>query len=597
MGEIRCEINFPLLPTLTATDRARHAFSRPLAVHMARRIEEVLPVMRSVEAASAQGHWCVGFVSHEAAPAFDSALVTQTAGGRPLAWFAEFSGPEAHELAGPPPLSGAPVDAANFSLSDWRSDTSGTEFRDRVESIRADILEGRFYQVNFTTRLAAEFKGDALAFHRTLQQEQPNGYQAFIDTGDTQVLSVSPELFFSLREGVVTTQPMKGTAPRGDTPEADERITYDLTHSEKERAENLMIVDLLRNDLSRIAEPHSVEAPSLFTLHALPSVWQMTSTVRATLRAGLGLTDVFRALFPCGSVTGAPKVEAMKAIRDLEGAPRGIYCGAIGFVAPHGVACFNVGIRSVWIEQGLATCGVGSGITFDSTVAGEAAELEYKGRFARRAAKPFELLETIRLEEGRCRLRDRHLARMENSARHFRFDFERAMAAAELNRLETQYPRGVWRIRMLADRAGNMRSEVRSLDAAPLDPVFVIADSPIASQDEFLQHKTTRREVYEAHSARHASAFDVLLWNERDELTEFTRANLVLKRDGLLWTPPTNCGLLNGTLRDELLATGVIRERLLYREDLDHAETIWWVNGLRGWVAIQLSGTAMVRAA
>jgi para-aminobenzoate synthetase/4-amino-4-deoxychorismate lyase len=587
MNNIRCEIDFPLLATLTPSERLRHAFADPLAVHCARRPGEVMPVLDAAAAAGARGHWCVGFVAHEAAPAFDHALVTKPVDGAPLAWFAEFAAPVSTLLA--------PSVQNTYQLGDWRTDTNHDEFRQKVESIRADIRDGRFYQVNLTTRLSADFAGDAHAFYRALQAAQPDGYHTFIDTGDAQLLSVSPELFFTLHDGKVTTQPMKGTAPRGDTPEADERIAWELTHSEKERAENLMIVDLLRNDLSRIAEPRSVEVTSLFALQPLPSVWQMTSTINAKLREGLGLPDVFRALFPCGSVTGAPKVEAMRAIRDLEAAARGVYCGAIGYVAPGGGAraraCFNVGIRSVWLENGRAHCGVGGGITHDSTVGGEWAEVMYKSRFVRRASKAFELLETIRLEGGSYRLMERHLSRMENSARHFRFRFDVRRVTVALDQAAAAHASGTWRVRLLVDRAGVPRVETLALDSLPDTPTFELAQSSISSDDEFLLHKTTRREIYQTHAPRDAKVFDTLLWNERGELTEFTRANLVVAIDGVRLTPPLSCGLLNGTLRDELVGCGELVERVLFAADLARAEAIWWLNGVRGWVAVRQAGS------
>ena len=594
MTPIRCEIDFPMLATLTPSERLRHGFANTRAVHVATKSGDVAHVLAAVSRASLAGYWCVGFVAHEAAGAFDSALTTQVPRSGPLAWFAEFAAPSTTfyplnaDSASIAPEGG---DGVKYRVGEWHSDIDHLQFRDKVESIRTDIREGRFYQVNLTTRLFADFSGDALAFYRALQLAQPNGYHAFIDTGSAQLLSVSPELFFTLHGGKVTTQPMKGTAPRGDTPEADERIAWALTHSDKERAENLMIVDLLRNDLARIAMPNSIEVAALFALQPLPSVWQMTSTINATLRAGLGLADVFGALFPCGSVTGAPKVEAMRAIRDLETAPRGAYCGAIGYVAPavdgQIRACFNVGIRSVWIEEGRATCGVGGGITWDSTVEGEWAEVIYKSRFAKRASKSFELLETFRLEEGGFALLEPHLARMDNSARHFRFSFEQSRAVETLNRLKREYPRGVWRVRLRLDRQGGLRAEAIALDEIPANANFRLADAPISSADEFLLHKTTRRESYERHAPAGQAEFDTLLWNERGELTEFTRANLVMQIDGVLWTPPVTCGLLNGTLRDELVAWGVLQERVLVRADIARAEKIWWLNGLRGWVELQ----------
>ncbi len=467
-----------------------------------------------------------------------------------------------------------------------------TEFARCVEAIRADIHDGRFYQVNYTTRLNATFSGNALAFYRALQAAQPRGYHAFIDAGAFQLLSVSPELFFCMRDGVVTTQPMKGTAPRGDTPQDDAALADMLTHSAKERAENLMIVDLIRNDLSRIATLRSVEVPHLFSLHALPSVWQMTSTVCATLRPNLALKDVFAALFPCGSVTGAPKVEAMRAIADLEASPRGVYCGAIGVVAPGGAACFNVCIRSVWIDNAaatrVATFGVGSGITYDSTVAGEAAELVYKSRFVQRASTPFSLIETIRLEDGEFKLLERHVRRMENSARHFRFAFDAAALHEALAGVRVAHPSGVWRVKLTSDASGALGVTASVLDHTPSLRKVGIAASAISSTDEFMQHKTTRRESYDRHAPA-AGVWDTLLCNERGELTEFLRANLVLDIDGKRLTPATSAGLLNGTLRDELLAQGAISEAVLRRNDLTRASTIWWVNGLRGELVVTLA--------
>jgi para-aminobenzoate synthetase / 4-amino-4-deoxychorismate lyase len=289
-------------------------------------------------------------------------------------------------------------------------------------------------------------------------------------------------------------------------------------------------------------------------------------------------------------------VEAMRAIRDLEVAPRGAYCGAIGYVAPavNGQvrACFNVGIRSVWIARGRATCGVGGGITWDSTAEGEWAEVIYKSRFARRASKPFQLFETIRLEEGSFSLLERHLARLENSARHFRFVFDRTRIHAMLASTASEHAQGVRRVRLLLSANGNVAIEAFPLEETPAAPLFRLADEPVSSADEFLLHKTTRREIYERHAPPGQSAFDTLLWNERGELTEFTRANLVIELDDALFTPPTSCGLLDGTLRGELLESGVLR-----REDLARATRIWWLNGLRNWVEVKPVAGALALAA
>jgi para-aminobenzoate synthetase/4-amino-4-deoxychorismate lyase len=578
---IVCDIDFPELATLTPAERLRRRFAHPLAVHVARELRDVKPVLDAVEAAAARGRWCIGFMAHEAASAFDAAFAVQDDCPTPLAWFAEF---DAMPNATPPDMPRA------FHVGAWQGDTDYVRYASAVESIRTDIHNGRFYQVNFTSRLTAAFEGDAYCFFRALQREQPNGFHAYIDTGEGALLSVSPELFFEWRDGHVVTQPMKGTAPRGDTPAEDERIAWTLMHSEKERAENLMIVDLLRNDLSRFARPRSVEVSNLFALQPLPSVWQMTTTISAGLRADTRLVDVFTALFPCGSVTGAPKVEAMRAIRDLEAHPRGVYCGAVGFVAPGaecGIqACFNVGIRTLWIRNGHASCGVGGGITFDSSIEGEWAEMHYKSRFAIRAARAFELLETLRLEDGVYALRERHLARMEKSARHFRFEFHREQAYAALDELSDTHGNGLWRVRLLVARDGCTRTEAKPLDALPKRLRCRLADAPVTSADEFLRHKTTRREIYELHAPSSQVEFDTLLYNERGELTEFTRANLALTIDGQRVTPPLSCGLLDGTLRASLIERGELVERIVQRDDLQCATRIEWINSVRGCVEV-----------
>ena len=579
---VRCEINFPAASG-SDTARFKAKFTNPIAIHAAYEINAVKAALEAAEAATARGHWAVGFVSYEAAAGFDSALRTAPADrATPLAWFAEFAAPNALETVEP---------AGTFELGPWQSDTDAANFAHAVETIRADIVEGRFYQVNFTTRLAADFAGDALALFRALQKAQPDGYQLFIDAVDFKVLSVSPELFFSLNDGVITTQPMKGTAPRGDNATQDEAIAHALTQSPKERAENVMIVDLLRNDVSRIAQAHTVKVPYLCALTALPTVWQMTSTIQATIKNDVSICDIFAALFPCGSITGAPKVEAMKAISALEHAPRGLYCGALGYMAPEGAACFNVAIRSVWLSDNKAQCGIGSGITYDATVQGEAAEIAYKARFLHRASKPFSLFETMRLENGEVHLLDAHLTRLKNSARHFQFAQPLEINITQaLATIQTQHATGVWRVKLSACADGAVTATAAAIDPVPQHAVVQLATTSVSQHDEFLQHKTTRRETYEAHApAANAGIWDTLLWNEAGELTEFTRANVVLELDGARYTPPLHCGLLNGVMREQWLTQGVVLERMLYRVDLERATKIWWVNSLRGAVEVTIA--------
>lgn len=540
---------------------------------MAQRLEEILPVLAAADAAARQGSWVVGFVAYEAAPAFDRALpVRPPCDGFPLAAFAVY------DAADPSPASGS----GDFRCSPWRAEVSQARFNADMAAIDADIRSGRFYQTNHTTRLRAEFAGQAVALFDALIGAQPDGYGCFLDGGDWQILSVSPELFFDwLPDGLLTTRPMKGTAARCADQAADAAAADALAASAKERAENLMIVDLLRNDLSRVAQTGSVAVPALFSIEALPSLWQMTSTIQCRTRPGLNLADVFAALFPCGSITGAPKVTAMQSIVEREISPRGPYCGALGVIRPGGHATFSVGIRTVVVMGDKAECGVGSGITVDARPAAEYAEWQAKRRFLWRASAGFQLIETLRLEGGEYWLLERHLARMAASAEHFGFAWHREQAARVLAELAREKADGAWRVRLLADRQGGLIAEAHGLEPTPAEYRVRLATAPVPSEDEFLHHKTTERSVYAPHGPE-AGLFDVLLYNERDELTEFTKGNVVVELGGRLLTPPLACGLLPGVLRAELLAKGEIEEAVVTRTDLVRATGLWFINGVRG---------------
>lgn len=562
--------------------RLRLHLSRPVEILAANRLEEVAAVIAAAEAHARAGRWVAGFVAYEAAPAFDPAFrVLPPVDFLPLAAFLVHESPDDDESSG-----------GDFSCGPWRLSTPQPRVAASMDAIHRGIAGGDYYQVNLTTRLGADFAGAGAALFAALRAAQPDAYGAHLEGDGWQLLSVSPELFFDWQpDGTLTTRPMKGTAPRHADAMADAAAAEQLRASAKERAENLMIVDLLRNDLARVAATGTVRVPRLFDIEALPSAWQMTSTVQATSRPGTRLADVFRALFPCGSVTGAPKVAAMAAIAALEDAPRGAYCGAIGVIRPGGHASFSVGIRSVVIDRhGHAECGIGSGIVFDSTVEQEYAEWLVKRRFLLRATADFKLLETLRLEDGAYWLRERHLARLCASAEHFGFACDSARVDAALDVLAAQLPGDAWRVRLLLDRHGDTTTEAYALEALPTPLRFVLAAAPVDSSDEFLRHKTTRRAVYQSHLPP-AGCFDTLLWNERGELTEFTRGNLVVEIAGRRVTPPVACGLLPGVLRAELLARGEIHERVVYRDELALATGVWFINGVRGMLRLEAAAT------
>jgi para-aminobenzoate synthetase/4-amino-4-deoxychorismate lyase len=582
---VRARIDFPD----ETGARLDLTFSEPRRILTARRATAVPAVIADAEAQALRGAWVVGCVAYEAAPAFDAALVTRPSPEVvPLAIFAVYDRPDA---------PGDVDERGDFACGLWRMATGKDVITANIHAIRRRIAEGDYCQVNLTSRLTAEFSGNAAALYQSLRQSQPGGYCAFLDNGDWQVLSVSPELFFDWQsDRALTTRPMKGTAPRHGHSMEDEAAACGLLASEKERAENLMITDLLRNDLAQVAVTGTVRAPKLFEIEALPTAWQMTSTVQCATRPGIGLADIFRALFPCGSVTGAPKVAAMKAIAELEQAPRGIYCGAVGLLRPGGRATFNVGIRTVVIdrERGLAECGIGSGITFDSNAEDEYAEWLVKRRFLLRASANFQLLETLRLEAGSYPLLARHLARLAASAGHFGFPVDEARVIGALDELAAGHGIGVWRVRLLADRQGRLQTECHVLEPSPAEAAVVLAGVPVDAADEFLRHKTTQRTVYQRHQPP-AGIFDTLLWNDGGEVTEFTRGNVVLELDGRRVTPPLACGLLPGVLRAELLERREIVEQTVPVAALSRATGLWFINGLRGWVPVHLTRDGHIR--
>lgn len=566
--------------------RLRRAFGKPRQTLAALEAAQVRPVLDAVQAAAAQGFWCVGYLRYEAAPGFDTALAVHEAQG-PLACFGVY------DEALPWPVE----DEVGAVQVQWQAACSRAAFDTALDHIHRAITAGALYQVNFTAPLHGILHGEleggaALAFFAALQRAQPAGYAAFLDTGEEQLLSVSPELFFDWDGSRILTRPMKGTAPRGATPAEDAALAQALRASPKERAENVMIVDLLRNDLSRIAEPFSVQVPRLFHTEALPTVWQMSSDVQARTRAGCSLADVFAALFPCGSVTGAPKVSAMQMIRALEPEPRGAYCGAFGVVYPgeNGVrATFNVPIRTVTLRGGAATCGIGSGITSGASADAEWQEWRHKRAFLERASMPFELLETLALEGGHLRDVPAHLARMAAAAAHFAYPWSLGEVQRCLQQLVQTHPEGAWRVRLLLDVRGRARSEAFILPPSPQRVRLQLARSAMEdAHGEFVRFKTTRRAHYDAFAPADEGIFDTLLWNARGEITECTRGNIAMLLDGRWVTPPLHCGLLDGVGRARALQTGRLSEGVVRLEDLPQVQAMAFVNSLRGWIAAEL---------
>ncbi len=543
---------------------------------------EVVPVLDEVDRVTAAGCWAFGYVAYEAAPGLDPGLTVaaRPAGDPlPLAVFGVTDPPL--EVPVVPPTGGE-----GHAVGPWRRGWSEAGHRAAVERVRAHIAAGDTYQLNLTVRMRAPVSGDLRRLYADLAWAQAGPHAALLDLGRHVVLSASPELFFRWTGDALLTRPMKGTARRGATPAEDEAARARLLASEKERAENLMIVDLLRNDLGRLAEVGSVDVPALFTAERYATVWQLTSDVTARTRPGTGLVDVFRALFPSGSVTGAPKRRSMELIAGLEDGPRGVYCGAVGWVAPPGHgdrAVFSVAIRTVTVDRvaGTAEYGTGGGITWSSDPAAEHAELLAKAAVLEPGAGSFGLLETMAAVGGRVRDLDRHLARLAASAGALGFPLDEAAVRRRL--ADAVAPGTDVRVRLVLHRDGRADVTTGPLPPPPAGPVRLAVDGErLDPASLWLRHKTTRRDVYTTAAARSPDADDVVLVNTDGHVTETTVASLAVRLDGRWWTPPLSAGCLPGVARGRLVEEGRLRERDLAPEDLRRAEDLAVVSSLRG---------------
>jgi para-aminobenzoate synthetase/4-amino-4-deoxychorismate lyase len=562
----------------------------PVGVLEATRPDEVPDAIAAAEAAAGRGRWVAGCVSYEAAPGLDAALRVRTPppddpfAGFPLAWFAMFEGRESTGL--PEPRDEPPPDPAG-----WRPTSDRRAYDEAIRRIHEHIAAGDTYQVNHTIRLRSRLDGDARGLYRDLCYAQRGAYGAYLDLGRYRVLSASPELFFRIDERRLTTRPMKGTAARGRWTEEDEEVRAALTTSVKDRAENAMIVDLLRNDLGRVARHGTVRWGEVFEPERYETVWQLTSTVTCELDPSVGLEAVFRALFPSGSVTGAPKVRTMEIVAALEDLPRNVYCGAVGYLAPPDAeppsSRFNVAIRTVLLdsETGLAEYGVGGGITWDSRAASEYDEVVAKARVLTARRPRFDLFETMRADpDGTIRNLDRHLARLLGSAGYFGFDRRPDEIRAAL--LDTaSAPRRVSdRVRLVLEPRGRFE-----ITASPYptdhEPVLVAIDeeSRVDPADPLLFHKTTLRRPFEEARGRHPDAEDVILTNLRGEITESTIANVAVRVGGRWFTPPLTSGLLPGIGRALALERGDVAERPVSVREAREADEIALVSDNRGW--------------
>ena len=577
-------------------------FAEPHHIVIAEKLEEVLPALRETEQLIKVNDWyAAGFLSYEAASAFDTNLQTHASNSLlndraplslresshserftnfPYLWFGLYSQPRVVTL--PKPVQ--PKETLN-----WQPTIDHEVYNSAIAQIKGHIAEGRTYQVNYTMRLQTDFTGKAWDFFLHLAQNQ-NSHAAYIETGRYVICSASPELFFQLDGDTITCRPMKGTVKRGRITSEDKEQSEWLKNSAKNRAENVMIVDMLRNDLGRIAEIGSIRVPQLFEIERYPTLWQMTSTV--TAKTSASLIEILNALFPSASITGAPKVSTMRIIKELEATPRRIYTGSIGYISPQRKAKFNVAIRTALIDQQTqqAEYGVGGGIVWDSTSADEYAEALLKARVLTEQPPQFSLFETMLwTSQAGFYLLDKHQARLLDSASYFDIPTSKEKLEEYLDQVSSKFI-STQRVRLLLDQSGSLNSEAVPFQPTQMDqPLNVcLAQKPVDSSNVFLFHKTTQREVYESALRDFPGTDDVLLYNKLGELTEFTIGNLVVELDGELITPPISCGVLPGTFRAHLLEIGQVVERTIPVNRLQDCAKIFRVNSIRKWQNVRI---------
>jgi len=549
-------------------------FKNPNKIYSAKNIDEISGIIKELDGHINAGKYIAGYISYEAAPAFDIALSAKKLESFPLLIFGVFDSFET--------LNTLNSGNEKYHVGKWQASQSAEYYNSNISRIKNYISLGETYQVNYTLRLTTDFSGSTESFFYDLSQNQKTDYSAYIEHNDVKILSVSPELFFELDGDDILSKPMKGTTKRGLSFKQDIRQSEFLKSSKKECAENLMITDMIRNDLGKICIPGSVNVPKLFETHKFPTAWQMTSDVVGKTTATF--SEILTALFPCASITGAPKARSMQIINELEQTPRKIYTGTIGYFGPNRKARFNVAIRTVLIDhkKGLAEYGVGGGIVWDSVDKNEYEECKVKAKVLTQHQPKFDLLETMLLKNGNIFLLDYHLKRIRQLAQYFDYRFDEKYILSELQKVEFEKDIS-YRIRLLADKDGKVTIFKSELGVLKEYLNVGVALMPINSEDVFHYHKTTHRQVYNPAKMlfENEGWDDAILWNERNEITESVLGNIIVEMEGKLFTPPIKCGLLNGVYRQYLLEEKEISGRIILKDELQNAESVWLINSVR----------------
>ncbi|MCB1195135.1 aminodeoxychorismate synthase component I [bacterium] len=576
------------------------AFKKPIEIISAHTFVNVAPALEKVRTRCKQGYYSAGYLSYEAGLAFEKKFSLTTVFSQPLVWFGIFEKTESihcscRELQ---QFFDEIVSRRLYTLTDLHANISYAEYHEAIQKIKKYIGAGDIYQANFTYKYHFSFSGIPFGLFAALIVQQPVGYGSFIQTRENAVISLSPELFFDFRDRNIVVKPMKGTAKRGRTIDEDEIARFDLHVCEKNRAENVMIVDLLRNDLGKICETGSINVHKLFEVIQYNRLFQMISIINGTVNPQNDFPEIIRNIFPSGSVIGAPKIRAMEIISELEKESRGIYTGSIGYVCPNGDAVFNVAIRTVYIDrmQRKGELGIGSGIVADSNPEKEFEECNLKAQFLTRQQRQFHLVETILWEDGGFFLCDLHCKRLGESAQYFGYPFDFFHLKEKLSRVAQSFPvgRGV-KVRVLLNKYGEFFLEyslVQETAVCGFMPI-TFSDTAVDKNDVFLFHKTTNRKLYERKfkECRQNGYYDVLFVNEQGEITEGTISNVFIQVGNLYFTPPVDCGLLNGVFRQHFIAQnqGKVFEKVLYKEDLFNADCVFLTNSVRKKVNVLLN--------
>ena len=572
--------NYVLLETLRKDkdNKQNYLFTDPVTIISCRQRSELKNCFRQIESYLQKGYYLAGFLAYELGYLLEESLSQYSQHqDYPLIWMGVYSKPEKYT---------ATVNTGSdkrYYLSAPVMATDYAQYKKNILKIKELIAHGDTYQINYTSKCHFSFAGDIFAFYRELKANQQVSYSALINYNGNYIISLSPELFFRIgKKQNITVKPMKGTAPIGTSPGW-------LQADSKNISENVMIVDLLRNDLGRICKPGSVRVKQLFEIEKYETLQQMTSTVQGNLLPQVKIWDIIKSLFPCGSVTGAPKINSMKIIHALEKEPRNIYTGAIGYLTPDNTAVFNVAIRTINLEYAgtgkyKAQMGIGGGIVYDSEPEAEYRECMLKAKFLIDSVPDFSLIETMLCVRGKIKYLAAHLRRLKASARYFNMPCNITAVKQTLQK-QTSSLKGSFRLRLLLNTAGEMTIEHASFfmnKSAPLK--IAISKYKIKSQDIFLGHKTTLRELYDPEHKKYVAQgyFDIIFRNEKDEITEGAISNIFIRKNSRYYTPPLTSGLLSGIQRQVMIKRLKVKEKVLYLSDLKKADKIFLTNSVRG---------------